>query len=286
MIIIGIGREIYFEDNVTRYLKEINKYPVIKKKEEEVRLAIRYRKGDKNALEVLIKANLRFVVSVAREYQNQGLPLSDLINEGNLGLIKAIKRFDETRKFKLISYAVWWIRQKVLQAIAEQSRLVKIPLNRVGDAYHVGQAYEKLTQAYHRRPTVEEVADHLKIEKKDVEEALRIRAEHERLDQERINDREGKTTLADILADPHDKVEEMSEKRDQRTQINELLKVVNEREEKIIRMYYGVGLEDDSTLEEIGHKMKLTKERVRQIKDKGIRRMKKGARIIKYKINS
>jgi RNA polymerase primary sigma factor len=237
------------EGSLAIYLKEIGKNRNLTPAE-EAEVAVRIRQSDQKALEELVKANLRFVVSVARNYQNQGLPLSDLINEGNLGLIRAAKRFDEKKNFKFISYAVWWIRQAILQALAEQSRIIKLPLNRVGTIHKIGKMQGKLEQQYRRMPNVEEIAQELKDSK-----------------------------LLDVFIDnnqeqPDDQVIE----RSLRVEIDKTLDTLTERERKVIQMYFGIGDETAHTLEEIGQRFSLTRERARQKKEKAIGRLKRSNR--------
>jgi RNA polymerase primary sigma factor len=239
-------------------------------------MATRIRKGDAKALEVLVKANLRFVVSVARNYQNQGLPLNDLINEGNLGLIRAAKRFDEKKNFKFISYAVWWIRQAILQALAEQSRIIKLPLNRVGTIHKIGKMQGRLEQKYRRLPNVNEIARELDIDVSDVQETIKIGNNHMSLDAPVQNGNESK--LMDLLTDdnmehPDDTVLEMS----MQDEINRTLNTLSSRERDVVKMYFGIGEETAHTLEEIGQRFNLTRERARQIKEKAINRLKRSA---------
>jgi RNA polymerase primary sigma factor len=238
---------------------------------------VRIRKGDRKALEKLVKANLRFVVSVARNYQNQGLPISDLINEGNLGLIRAAKRFDEKKNFKFISYAVWWIRQAILQALAEQSRIIKLPLNRVGTIHKVGKTLGRLEQKYRRLPNVQEIAEELNIEVSDVQETIKIGNSHMSLDAPLQHGNDSK--LMDLLTDqneerPDESVLEMS----LHDEINRTLDTLSEREKEVVKMYFGIGEETSHTLEEIGQRFNLTRERARQIKEKALNRLKRSAR--------
>ncbi len=255
------------------YLREIGKNrnltPI-----EEAEVAIKIHQGDQVALERLVKANLRFVVSVARNYQNQGLPLSDLINEGNLGLIRAAKRFDEKKNFKFISYAVWWIRQAILQALAEQSRIIKLPLNRVGTIHKIGKMQGKLEQQYRRLPNVEELARELSITENDVKETIKIGNNHMSLDAPMQDGQDSK--LMDVFIDssqeqPDDNVIECSLK----AEINKTLDTLTERERKVLQLYFGIGDETAHTLEEIGLRFNLTRERARQIKEKAISRLKR-----------
>lgn len=264
------------EGSLALYLKEIGKNRSLTI-EEESKLAVRIRKGDRKALERLVKANLRFVVSVARNYQNQGLPLSDLINEGNLGLIRAAKRFDEKKNFKFISYAVWWIRQAILQALAEQSRIIKLPLNRVGTIHKIGKMRSKLEQKYRRLPNVEELAAELNIDEAEVQETIKIGNSHMSLDAPLQQGEDSR--LIDILQDedqeqPDDGLMEISLQEE----INHTLETLSEREKEVVRLYFGIGEETSHTLEEIGQRFNLTRERARQIKEKGLRRLKHSSR--------
>jgi len=264
------------EGSLAIYLREIGKNRSLTA-EEEADAAVRIRKNDRKALERLVKANLRFVVSVARNYQNQGLPLSDLINEGNLGLIRAAKRFDEKKNFKFISYAVWWIRQAILQALAEQSRIIKLPLNRVGTIHKIGKAQGRLEQKYRRLPNVTEIAEALDIDEADVQETIKIGNSHMSLDAPLQQGNDSK--LIDLLTDhsteqPDDTVLEMS----LHEEINRTLNTLSEREKEVVKMYFGIGEETSHTLEEIGQRFNLTRERARQIKEKALNRLKRSVR--------
>ncbi|MDG5815807.1 RNA polymerase sigma factor RpoD/SigA [Chitinispirillales bacterium ANBcel5] len=264
------------EGSLALYLKEIGKNNSLSL-EEESKLAVKIRKGDRRALEVLVKANLRFVVSVARNYQNQGLPLSDLINEGNLGLIRAAKRFDEKKNFKFISYAVWWIRQAILQALAEQSRIIKLPLNRVGTIHKIGKTQSKLEQKYRRLPNVEEIASELQIDENEVQETIKIGNSHMSLDAPLQYGEDSK--LMDLLQDgdqerPDDSLMDVS----LHNEITKTLETLTEREKEVVRLYFGIGEETSHTLEEIGQRFNLTRERARQIKEKALRRLKHSSR--------
>jgi RNA polymerase primary sigma factor len=270
------------ENSLALYLKEIGKNKTLPV-EEEAQTAVRIRKGDRKALEKLVKANLRFVVSVARNYQNQGLPLSDLINEGNLGLIRAAKRFDEKKNFKFISYAVWWIRQAILQALAEQSRIIKLPLNRVGTIHKIGKAQSKLEQKYRRIPNVEEIARELKLDEEEVQETIKIGNSHMSLDAPLQQGEDSK--LLDLLQDedqelPDDGVMEISLQEE----INQTLDTLTCREKEVIKLYFGIGEETAHTLEEIGQRFNLTRERARQIKEKALRRLKHSSRSQRLKV--
>ena len=264
------------DQSLDKYLQEIGEVSLIDAKE-EVRLAKLVKQGDQDALNKLVQANLRFVVSVAKQYQNQGLSLGDLINEGNLGLIKAAKRFDETKGFKFISYAVWWIRQAILQALAEQSRIVRLPLNRVGALHKIGKVSSDLEQSYGREPSAEEIAEELDMSPSEVTDTLKISSRHLSLDapfQEGEDNR-----LLDVLEDevqaPPD--EELFDEALQR-EVEKALSTLTDREAEVIRLYFGIGREKPMTLEQIGHKFGLTRERVRQIKEKAIRRLRHSSR--------
>jgi RNA polymerase primary sigma factor len=263
--------------SLEKYLQEIGKVELIPA-EEEVSLAVRIRLGDQKAMERLVKSNLRFVVSVAKQYQNQGLSLPDLINEGNLGLIKAALRFDETRGFKFISYAVWWIRQSILQALAEQSRIVRLPLNKVGLTNRIVRAFQQLEQELEREPTPEELAELLHVELDEVAAALNVNNRHISMDTP-VSDEED-TTLVDILENPNaDKADVHLEHHESlKTEILRSLKTLSQRQKEVLCYFFGIGLEDPLTLEDIGRKYNLTRERVRQIKDKAISRLQSANR--------
>jgi RNA polymerase primary sigma factor len=259
--------------SLDQYLQEIGKVDLLTP-EQEIELAIRIKKGDKKALEALTKANLRFVVSVAKQFQNQGLSLGDLINEGNLGLIKAAQKFDETRGFKFISYAVWWIRQSIMQAIADQSRMVRLPLNRVGSLSKIGKAYRDLEQEYERTPTTTELASILDMSADDVAYALQISGRHVSMDAPFSGD-DDKNSLIDVL--PNDEQPSpdgnlMTESL--KNEVANILSGLTEKEAEVIRLYFGIGGERSATLEEIGERFNLTRERVRQIKEKAIRNLR------------
>jgi RNA polymerase primary sigma factor len=279
---IDIGRFISEESCLALYLKEISKNKTLSLEEEAV-LAVRIRTGERKALEKLVKANLRFVVSVSRNYQNQGLPLSDLINEGNLGLIRAAKRFDEKKNFKFISYAVWWIRQAILQALAEQSRIIKLPLNRVGTIHKIGKTQSKLEQKYRRAPNVEEIARELSLDENEVRETIKIGNTHMSLDAPLQHGEDSK--LIDVLHDdsqerPDDGVLDISLQEE----IEKTLDTLSEREKEVVKLYFGIGEETAHTLEEIGQRFNLTRERVRQIKEKALRRLKHCSRSKRLKV--
>jgi RNA polymerase primary sigma factor len=260
------------EDNsLSAYLKEISKHKPLSL-EEESGLAVLIRTGDQKALQKLVKANLRFVVSVSRNYQNQGLPLSDLINEGNLGLIRAAKRFDEKKNFKFISYGVWWIRQAILSALAEQSRIVRLPLNRVGTLYKIAKTRTNLEQKFHRVPNVKEIASELNMHEDEVRETLAISNSHMSLDAPRIHGENA--TLLDMLPDENqERADEKVLKISLREEIQKTLATLSDREKEVINLYFGIGEESAHTLEEIGLRFNLTRERVRQIKVKALKHL-------------
>lgn len=262
--------------SLDKYLQEIGKVSLLTP-DQEIELAILIKKGDQLALEGLTKANLRFVVSVAKQYQNQGLSLGDLINEGNLGLIKAAKRFDETRGFKFISYAVWWIRQSILQALAEQSRIVRLPLNRVGALNKIGKAYSALEQEYEREPSALEIANELEMDENEVADTLKISGRHVSMDAPFAQGEDNR--LLDVLHNdqqPNPDSKLMTESL--KTEIERALSTLTEREAEVIRLYFGLNNEHSLTLEEIGERFNLTRERVRQIKEKAIRRLRHASR--------
>lgn len=259
--------------SLEKYLQEIGKVELITP-EEEVRLAARIRQGDQKSLDRLTKANLRFVVSVAKQYQNQGLSLPDLINEGNLGLIKAAQRFDETRGFKFISYAVWWIRQSILQALAEQSRIVRLPLNKVGLTNRIQKAYSTLEQQFEREPSAEELAEMLDMDLEEVSATLGISARHVSMDTPLSEGEDN--TLLDVLENPNaEKTDgELDHKESLKTEIDRSLKTLTERQKEVICYFFGIGVDHPMSLEDIGEKFNLTRERVRQIKDKAITKLR------------
>jgi RNA polymerase primary sigma factor len=262
--------------SLDKYLQEIGREDLITA-EEEVVLAKKIRDGDQAALEKLTKANLRFVVSVAKQYQNQGLSLPDLINEGNLGLIKAAKRFDETRGFKFISYAVWWIRQSILQALAEQSRIVRLPLNQVGSLNKINKAFSKLEQEFEREPSPEELAGILDLPEDKIADTMRVSGRHVSMDAPFANGEEN--SLLDVLVN-HDSPRADNELMNESLQreIERSLSTLTERERDVVKLFFGIGLNHGLTLEEIGAKFDLTRERVRQIKEKAIRRLRHNSR--------
>lgn len=264
------------EHSLDQYLLEIGDVDLLSH-DEEIELAKRIRDGDEAALESLTKSNLRFVVSVAKQYQGQGLSLGDLINEGNIGLMKAANRFDETRGFKFISYAVWWIRQSILQALAEQSRVVRLPLNKVGTMNRIGKAFSLLEQEFEREPTAEEIADQLEITDFEVSDTIQKSGRHLSLDAPFSEEEENR--LLDII-------ENQEQPSPDNTLISESLRIELERalstlaprEAEVVKLYFGIGLETPLTLEEIGEKFQLTRERVRQIKEKALRRLRHTSR--------
>lgn len=257
--------------SLDKYLQEIGQEAILSA-DEEVELAQKIRKGDEKALEKLTKANLRFVVSVAKQYQNQGISLPDLINEGNLGLIKAAKKFDETRGFKFISYAVWWIRQSILQAIAEQSRIVRLPLNQSGNVNKINRELNKFEQEYERKPSVDEMAERIDLPEDKIADALKANNKHVSMDAPFADGEDG--NLLDILADGNSHTADYELVKDSlRKEIIRALDLLNERERKVVIAFFGIGM-PEMTLEEIGTKYNLTRERVRQIKEKAIRHLR------------
>lgn len=272
---LKISKSITNRDSASleRYLQEISRVDLITA-DEEVVLARKIRQGDTNALERLTKANLRFVVSVAKQYQNQGLTLADLINEGNVGLIKAAERFDETRGFKFISYAVWWIRQSILQAIAENSRIIRLPLNKVGSLNKINKAFADLEQKYEREPTPDELAGLLNIEIDEVRSTLGVAGRHVSMDAPFVNGEEN--SLLDVLENTN------SEQADRHVgyseslclEVHRTLSVLSAKQSEILKLYFGIGVEQPLSLEDIGNRYDLTRERVRQIKDKALQRLK------------
>lgn len=262
--------------SLDKYLQDIGKEELISA-EEEVLLAQRIRQGDQKALDKLCKANLRFVVSVAKQYQNQGLSLPDLINEGNLGLIKAAQRFDETRGFKFISYAVWWIRQSILQALAEQSRIVRLPLNQVGSLNKIKKESSRLEQKYERTPSADEIAESLEIPEYKIDAALKISTRYISMDAPLSEDEDMK--FIDVFIDEDTPVTDAGlMKESLAREIQRSLATLTEKERDVVNLYYGIGMNHGLTLEEIGAKFDLTRERVRQIKEKAIRRLKHTSR--------
>ncbi len=257
--------------SLDKYLQEIG-HEVLLSTDEEVELAQRIKKGDRNALEKLTKANLRFVVSVAKQYQNQGMSLPDLINEGNLGLIKAAEKFDETRGFKFISYAVWWIRQSILQAIAEQSRIVKLPLNQVGNLNKVNRELNRFEQENERKPSINEIADRLDLPEDKIADVININMRHVSMDAPFADGDDG--SLLDVLPNNNAPMADGGLWTESlREEIERALELLNDREKKVVKAFFGIGIQE-MTLEEIGDRYNLTRERVRQIKEKAIRRLR------------
>lgn len=262
--------------SLDKYLQEIGKVDLLTP-DEEVELAQRIKEGDQLALEKLTKANLRFVVSVAKQYQNQGLSLGDLINEGNLGLIKAAQRFDETRGFKFISYAVWWIRQSILQALAEQSRIVRLPLNRVGSLNKISKTFSELEQKFEREPSPDELAEVLEVTTAEVVDTMKISGRHVSMDAPFVQGEEN--SLLDVLENELDEKPDSELMNDSlRREVQRALSTLTQREADVIALYFGLNGEHAMTLEEIGEKFSLTRERVRQIKEKAIRRLRHTSR--------
>ncbi|MAZ93423.1 MAG: sigma-70 family RNA polymerase sigma factor [Lentimicrobiaceae bacterium] len=262
--------------SLDKYLQEIGKVDLITA-EQEVELARRIKQGDRIALEKLTKANLRFVVSVSKQYQNQGLSLPDLINEGNLGLIKAAQRFDETRGFKFISYAVWWIRQSILQALAEQSRIVRLPLNKIGSINKINKAAARLEQSFEREPNQKEIAGELEMTENEVKESQRNAGRHVSMDAPLIQDEDN--TMYDVLRSDEGPTPETGLLYESlRKEIDRAVQTLTQREADVVKLYFGLGEGHPMTLEEIGERFDLTRERVRQIKEKAIRRLKHTSR--------
>jgi len=271
---LKITKQVTNRDTLSldKYLHEIGKVELLSA-EKEVELAKRIKKGDRQALETLIKANLRFVVSVSKQYQNQGLSLPDLINEGNLGLIKAAERFDETRGFKFISYAVWWIRQSILQALAEQARIVRLPLNKIGSINKINKAFSKLEQEFQREPTVDEVARMMESKPELIEDSMNFSNIHISMDAP-LRDEEGNNLYDVLLNDDSPKPDEELMDGSLRQEIERSLSTLGDREAEILRFYFGLKGYQPHTLEEIGDEFGLTRERVRQIKEKAIKKLK------------
>jgi RNA polymerase primary sigma factor len=264
--------------SLDKYLQEIGRVELITA-EEEVELARRIKQGDQSALEKLTKANLRFVVSVSKQYQNQGLSLPDLINEGNLGLIKAAQRFDETRGFKFISYAVWWIRQSILQALAEQSRIVRLPLNKIGSINKINKTFAKLEQEFEREPSIDEIAIALELSPEDIKESMKNHGRHVSMDAPLANSDENTSNMYDVMTSEDSPSPEGGLINESlRRVIERALTTLTSREADVVRLYFGLNGEHALTLEEIGEKFDLTRERVRQIKEKAIRRLKHTSR--------
>lgn len=263
--------------SLERYLQEISRVELITA-DEEVQLARKIKTGDTCALEKLTKANLRFVVSVAKQYQNQGLTLPDLINEGNLGLIKAAERFDETRGFKFISYAVWWIRQSILQALAEQSRIIRLPLNKVGALNKINKAFVQLEQEFEREPTPEELASLLNIELDEVRATIGVAGRHVSMDAPFVKGEEN--SLLDVLENPHAESadKQVTFKESLHREIERTLTILPGKQAEVVKLFFGIGMEEPMSLDDIGNRFDLTRERVRQIKDKALTRLKTSSR--------
>lgn len=257
--------------SLDKYLQEIGHEELLST-DEEVELAQRIRKGDKRALERLTKANLRFVVSVAKQYQNQGLSLPDLINEGNVGLIKAAEKFDETRGFKFISYAVWWIRQSILQAIAEQSRLVRLPLNQVGSVNKITRELNKFEQEHERKPSVDEIAERVDLPEDKIADAMKANSRHVSMDAP-IADGED-SSMIDFLSGDSSNTDRELAIESLKAEVSRILKLLTDKEQKVLRAFFGIDGSPEMTLDEIGEKYNLTRERVRQIKEKALRRLR------------
>ncbi|MAO32364.1 MAG: RNA polymerase subunit sigma [Crocinitomicaceae bacterium] len=263
--------------SLDKYLQDIGREGLITA-EEEVELARRIHQGDQLALEKLTRANLRFVVSVAKQYQNQGLTLPDLINEGNLGLIKAAQKFDETRGFKFISYAVWWIRQSILQALAEQARIVRLPLNQVGSLNKINKAFSRLEQEFERPPSAEELATALEVTEDKIKDSLNVSGRHVSMDAPLTTNEDGGTLMDVMVNGDAPKTDYMLMTESLQKEIERSLSTLTDKEREIIRLFFGIGMNHGLTLEEIGSKFNLTRERVRQIKEKAIRRLRHTSR--------
>jgi RNA polymerase primary sigma factor len=282
---LKITRQITNRENksLDQYFQEIGKYELLKP-EEEIELAIKIKNGDMEAQNRLISANLRFVVSVAKMFQNQGLSLGDLINEGNIGLVKAAQRFDETRGFKFISYAVWWIRQGIMSAIADQSRVVRLPLNRVANLTQLGRAYRELEQQFERKPTTEELAKILDITSDEVAYILQISGRQVSVDAPIKNSDENKTTLMDLLPNEDHPTPDKNLMNDSlKNEVASILSTLDKREAEVIKLSFGIGSGQKATLEEIGERFNLTRERIRQIKEKALRKLRTSKRSDKLK---
>ena len=261
--------------SLDKYLQEIGHEELLTT-DEEVELAQRIRKGDKRALERLTKANLRFVVSVAKQYQNKGLSLPDLINEGNVGLIKAAEKFDETRGFKFISYAVWWIRQSILQAIAEQSRLVRLPLNQVGSVNKIARELSRFEQEHERKPSVDEIAERVDLPEDKIADAMKANSRHVSMDAP-IADGED-SSMIDFLAGDSSNTDRELAIESLKAEVSRILKLLTDKEQKVLRAFFGIDGSPEMTLDEIGEKYNLTRERVRQIKEKALRRLRRNTK--------
>ncbi|MGY0425351.1 MAG: sigma-70 family RNA polymerase sigma factor [Polaribacter sp.] len=262
--------------SLEKYFQEISKIGLITA-DEEVELALKIKQGDNRALDALVSANLRFVVSVAKQYQGQGLKLSDLINEGNLGLVKAAKRFDETRGFKFISYAVWWIRQSIMQALAEQSRIVRLPLNKIGSISKIKKIYARLEQNEQRIPTYKEIATQLDITEREVEQSMKNAGRHISMDAP-LKEGEDSNLYNVLQSDESPKPDKDLMKQSLKIEIDRALNTLSTKEAKVIKMFYGIGTENASSLTEIGEKFDLSKERVRQVKQRALNRLKSKSR--------
>jgi RNA polymerase primary sigma factor len=274
------------EQNIASYLKDISKYRTLKA-DEELELARKIRDGDKDALRKLITHNLRFVVSVSRNYQNQGMQLADLINEGNLGLMRAAERFDDTKNFKFISYAVWWIRQSILQALADHSRIVKVPLNRVASIHKIGKTRQVLEQKFMRAPTNEEVAEAMGMSEKDILNILRVGSRHASFDAP-IKDENGGTFIdfyqeSDESDRTVSETDAYSEASSITHEMMKIIEVLNEKEQQVLQLYFGINHSTNYTLEEIGSQLNITRERVRQVKDTALRKLKRSVKAQKLK---
>jgi RNA polymerase primary sigma factor len=270
--------------SLDQYFLEISKVDLITA-EQEVELALKIKAGDLIAQEQLVKANLRFVVSVAKQFQNQGLSLGDLINEGNIGLIKAAQRFDETRGFKFISYAVWWVRQAIMQAIADQSRVVRLPLNRISDLTKIGKAYRDLEQEYERKPTTEELSQFLEVSSDEVAFALQISGRQISMDAPLKAGDENKNSLMDVLSDKDEPSPDKDLLNDSlKNEIRHALRFLSEREASVIKLSFGIDADNSATLEEIGERFNLTRERIRQIKEKALIKLRESKRSDRLKI--
>jgi RNA polymerase primary sigma factor len=263
--------------SLDKYLQDIGREELITA-EEEVELARKIKVGDQKALEKLTRANLRFVVSVAKQYQNQGLTLPDLINEGNLGLIKAAQKFDETRGFKFISYAVWWIRQSILQALAEQARIVRLPLNQVGSLNKINKAFSRLEQEFERAPSAEELAEALEVPEEKIKESLNVAGRHVSVDAPLSANEDGGTLIDVMVNTESERTDSGLMNESLQREIERSLSTLTDKEREIIRLFFGIGMNHGLTLEEIGSKFNLTRERVRQIKEKAIRRLRHTSR--------
>ena len=271
------------DKSLDQYFHEISRYELLSA-DEEVKLAVQIRNGSLKAQNKLVNANLRFVVSVAKMYQNQGLSLGDLINEGNIGLVKAAKRFDETRGFKFISYAVWWIRQGIMSAIADQSRVVRLPLNQVGNLTRLGRAYRNFEQEFERKPTAEELAKVLEITAEELSQIQQISGRQLSVDAPLINQEEKNTTLKDILKNESQAMPDRDLMVDSlKNEVQDILSLLDAREAEVIRLSFGIGSNHKATLEEIGLKFNLTRERIRQIKEKALRKLRNSKKNVRLK---